>query len=583
MCGIVGKINLNNENVKKEEIQKMINVLRHRGPDGENIYINNNIGFGHVLLKIQDLSNESVQPYEFENLIMTYNGEIYNYVELKTDLTEKGYTFDTAGDTEVLIKHIHCFGLKETLNRIEGCYAIGLYNKESGEKYIIRDRLGIKPLYYYLDNQKLVFASEIKSIIEDKSIKRQFDLETIAISLNCKLWMDQEKTLFKNINMLKPGTYIKINEKNNIEIIKYYELKFSSEYQSPEKLINDFSKEFIDSVKKKQISKVPIAAFLSGGIDSSLVCKLLNDNMDSKLNTYTIHYDYDNDLDLNYANKLKEDEGFEQHNILITEDMYNLDNIDKVTYFVEEILIDKVYIPMYFNYKAAKDDGYTVVVSGQGSDEVWLGYVYVWKIFQYLDKSISYDGLLNDYYLCNMIFKDNINSEMKSIIKKAMLNYLKKNLQLNKNDLLNSYADLSLKTILHDLLMQEDKIAMANSVESRVPFVDNHRIVELAYKASSNIKLYDNREKYIVRKFAEGKINKEIIEREKYPFPEPPSVYNGKIKKLCSENWNEIKESNIIKKIIDNEKLNDINSFTDIELWTILVYWRFEKVFDMEV
>ena len=305
--------------------------------------------------------------------------------------------------------------------------------------------------------------------------------------------------------------------------------------------------------------------------------------MDSKLNTYTIHYDYDNDLDLNYANKLKEDEGFEQHNILITEDMYNLDNIDKVTYFVEEILIDKVYIPMYFNYKAAKDDGYTVVVSGQGSDEVWLGYVYVWKIFQYLDKSISYDGLLNDYYLCNMIFKDNINSEMKSIIKKAMLNYLKKNLQLNKNDLLNSYADLSLKTILHDLLMQEDKIAMANSVESRVPFVDNHRIVELAYKASSNIKLYDNREKYIVRKFAEGKINKEIIEREKYPFPEPPSVYNGKIKKLCSENWNEIKESNIIKKIIDNEKLNDINSFTDIELWTILVYWRFEKVFDMEV
>ena len=583
MCGIVGKINFNNKNVKKEEIQKMVNVLRHRGPDGEKIYINNHIGFGHVLLKIQDLSDESVQPYEFENLVMTYNGEIYNYEELKTDLTKKGYVFDTKGDTEVLIKYIHCFGLEKTLKKIEGCYAIGLYNKDSGDKYLIRDRFGIKPLYYYLDKEKLVFASEIKSIIEDKSIKRQFDLETVAISLNCKLWMDPEKTLFKNIFMLKPGTYIRINDKNNFEIKKYYDLNFSDEYQLPEKLVSDFSKEFINSVKKKQISKVPVAAFLSGGIDSSLVCKLLNDNMESKLNTYTIHYDYDNDLDLNYANKLKEDEGLEQHNILITEDMYNLNNIDKVTYYVEEILIDKVYIPMYFNYKAAKDDGYTVVVSGQGSDEVWLGYVFVWKIFQYLDNNISYDSLLNEYYLRNMIFKDNINPELKTIIKNAMFNYLAKNLHLNKKDLLNSYADLSLKTILHDLLMQEDKIAMANSVESRVPFVDNHRIVELAYKASSNIKLYDNREKYIVRKFAEGKINKEIIEREKYPFPEPPSIYNGKIKNICNENWDKIKESSIVKKIVENEKLKDINNFTDTELWMILVYWRFEIVFSMEV
>ena len=583
MCGIVGKINLNNKNVKQEEIQKMINVLRHRGPDGEKIYINNNIGFGHVLLKIQDLSNNSVQPYEFENLVMTYNGEIYNYDELKKELSKKGYLFYTKGDTEVLIKYIHCFGLEKTLNKIEGCYAIGLYNKESGEKYIIRDRFGIKPLYYYLDKEKLLFASEIKSIIEDKSIKRQFDLETIAISLNCRLWMDPEKTIFKNIFMLKPGTYIKIDDKNTITIKKYYELKFSDEYQSPEKLINDFSNEFMNSVKRKRISKVPIAAFLSGGIDSSLVCKILNDNMESKLNTYTIHYDYDKDLDLNYANKLKADEGFEQHNILVTEDMYNIDNIDKVTYYVEEILIDKVYIPMYFNYKAAKDDGYTVVVSGQGADEVWLGYIFVWKIFQYLDQNINYNILLNEYYLNNMIFKDNINCEMKNIIKNSMSNYLLKNLQLDKKDLLNSYADLSLKTILHDLLMQEDKIAMANSVESRVPFVDNHHIVELAYKASSHIKLYDNREKYIVRKFAEGKINKEIIEREKYPFPEPPSVYNGKIKSICNENWNEIIKSNIIRKIVDNEKLKNINNFTDIELWMILVYWRFEKVFNMEV
>lgn len=583
MCGIVGKINLSNKKVKKEEIQKMINVLRHRGPDGEKIYLRDNLGFGHVLLKIQDLSNDSIQPYEYDNLVITYNGEIYNYFDLKSELIEHGYVFHTNGDTEVLIKYIHCYGLEETLKKIEGCYAIGLYNKTTKEKYLIRDRFGIKPLYYYLDAEKLIFASEIKSIIEDSTIERKFDLETITISLNCKLWMDPEKTLFKNILMLKPGTYLKINSDNKVSMKEYYRLMFSNKYSTPDRLIQDFSKEFVESVKKKQISKVPIAAFLSGGLDSSLVCKILNDNMMGKLNTYTIHYDYDKDLDLNHATKLVEEENFKQHNILITEDMYNLENIDKVIYYVEEILIDKVYISMFFNYKAAKNDGYTVVVSGQGSDEVWLGYIFVWKIFKYLDKNINYGTLINDYYINNMILKNKISNDIKGILNNVMLEYLHRNLNLNKDDLLNSYADLSLKTILHDLLMQEDKIAMASSVESRVPFVDDHRIVELAYKSSSKVKLYDNREKYIVRMFAQGKINKDIIEREKYPFPEPPAIYNEKIKKLCCENWSDIIKSKIISKIVDNQKLKNINNFNDIELWTILVYWRFEKVFNMEV
>lgn len=583
MCGIVGKVNLNNKIVENDEIQKMIDVIRHRGPDGNGIYINENIGFGHVLLKIQDLSNCSVQPYKYDNLVMAFNGEIYNYKELKIELENKGYTFDTNGDTEVLIKYIHCFGIDETLKNIEGCYAICLLDNNNKDVYIIRDRFGIKPLYYTRNNEKLIFASEIKSIIQDESVERKFDIETVLISLNCKLWMDPKKTLFQNIYMLEPGNYIKINSNYKIEVKKYYELKFKDEYKDPKKLVEDFSKEFTKSVKKKLISKVPVAAFLSGGLDSSLVCKILNDSMKQKLNTYTIHYDFDNDLDLNYANQLKREEGFEQHNILITEKMYNIENIDKVTYSVEEILIDKVYIPMYFNYKAAKDDGYTVVVSGQGSDEVWLGYVFTWKIFQYINQNIDKATLINDYYIKNMVFKESINKKLKKSIVKTLERYLDSNLDLNRDDIINSYADMSMKTILHDLLMQEDKIAMANSIESRVPFIDNHHIVELAYNASSNIKLYDGREKYIVRSFAKGKINNEIIEREKYPFPEPPSAYNNRIKQLCIENWEKIKKSKIINIIIDADKLDDVDNFTPTEQWTMLVYWRFEQVFEMSV
>ena len=582
MCGIVGKINFNNEKIKKEEIRKMLKVLRHRGPDGNNVYINNNVGIGHVLLKIQDLTDDSLQPYEYENYVLAFNGEIYNYIKLKEDLIKKGYKFKTCGDTEVLIKYIHCYGLDKALREIEGCYAIVLYDKENKITHIIRDRFGIKPLHYYKDENKIVFASEIKSILEDKNIKKQVDFETMAISFNCRLWMDPKKTLFRNIYMLEPGHYLRINN-TIVEDIQYYKLDFSEKYEDSRELIKDFSIEFMDSINKKLISKVPIAAFLSGGIDSSVVCKLLNDNTSEPLNTYTICYNKDKDLDLNHAKELGLKEGFKQHNILISEDMYNIENIDKVTYGVEEVLIDKVYIPMYFNYKAAKDDGFTVVVSGQGADEVWLGYIFTWRLFEFLGNKANIDTLLKQYYLKNMLFYNKLNDDFKKILIPTLKNYLNKNLQLNSKDVLNSYSDLSIKTILHDLLMQEDKIAMAHSVESRVPFVDNHKIVELAYKAPSGLKIKDGREKYIIRKFSEGKLPDSIIKREKYPFPEPPSIYNEKIRELCIANWQDILKSKILSKVIDFNNIREVDDFSATEQWMLLAYWRFEKVFDVEV
>ncbi len=583
MCGIVGKVKLNNEKVTTKEIQNMLSVIKHRGPDGNGIFVEDNIGLGHTLLKIQDLSDSALQPYKYGNYVLTYNGEIYNFLDLKKELISNGYNFESSSDTEVLIKYIDYKGIDKTLQEIEGCYAIALFDKENDELYLIRDKFGIKPLYYYTDEDNLIWASEIKSILQNENIKRQVDIETIAISLSCKLWMDPIKTLFKDIYMLEPGSYIKIDKfKNKIKHI-YYKIDTNKKYDNYNEVITKFSEEFYNSIEKKLISKVPVAAFLSGGLDSSIVCKLLNDSMQKKLSTYTIKYDYDKDLDLNHAKKLSNEENFDQHNILISEDMYNIENIDKVTYYVEEILIDKVYIPMYFNYKAAKDDGYTVVVSGQGSDEPWLGYIFTWKLFQYTDENITKKTLINDYYIKNMVFKDKLNKDFENMLQNTMENYLDRNLRINKEDILNSYADLSIKTILHDLLMQEDKLAMANSVESRVPFVDNHRLIELAYNVNSTMKLQDGREKYIVRKFAEGKINNDIIEREKYPFPEPPSVYNKKIEELCIHNWEHIKKSKILNKILKKEKLENIANFTPLEQWWLLIYWRFEEVFKMEV
>lgn len=587
MCGIVGRYNFEiNKKVEKNNIEEMLNAIIHRGPDGEGIWVHDNIALGHRLLKIQDLSNKSVQPYKYQNLIMSYNGEIYNYQKLKNELIKEGMKFDTVGDTEVLIKCFAQWGIEETLSKIEGCFAIALYDKKIEKFYLIRDRFGIKPLYYYKNEKCILFSSEIKAILKNKEVQREYNEENIIVSLACRLWMHPSWTMFKNIYSVEPGCYLEFNN-NSFNQKRYYDISYKNELQNEKEIIKKFNKEFRDSIKKKLISKVPVAAFLSGGIDSSLLCRVTKDYFKGQLSTYTICYEHDNDLDLIHAKELAKIENFKQNNILITDDYYSIENIDKVIYSVEELLIDKVYLPVYFNYKAAKEDGFTVVLNGQGSDEVWLGYIFNWDIFNFTKENDDSKILIDEYYLPNIIFKNKFNKEFKKKINETLKIYLKETLekysQKNNPDKLNEYSIMSIKTILHDLLLQEDKLAMAHSIESRVPFVDNHRLVELSMKIPSKLKIKDGREKYVLRNYGKNILPKSIIERKKYAFPEPPNVYDKKIQKLCEDNWDEIKECKILNEIIENKYLKNMESFNNRELWWILVLWRFEHVFNMEV
>ena len=475
---------------------------------------------------------------------------------------------------------------RRNFKKIEGCYSIALYFQNEDTLYLIRDRFGIKPLHYYKDDEKIIFSSEIKAILVNEDVKREYNQENIIVSLACKLWMHPKWTMFKDIYNVEPGSYIKIKDGNMMKK-QYYEIDYNATLLDEDEAIKQFGNEFEESVIKKLQSKVPIAAFLSGGIDSSLLCKIAQDNLENTLNTYTICYEKDNDLDLMHANELAEKENFCQHNILITEDYYTIENIDKVIYSVEEILIDKVYLPVYFNYKSAKDDGFTVVLNGQGSDEVWLGYIFNWDIFNYTNTSDDVEKLIREYYMPNIIFKGKFKSEFNNKIIEGIRQYLKDTLEkyskLTNDDKLNDYSIMSIRTILHDLLLQEDKLAMAHSVESRVPFIDNHKLVELSMSMPSNLKIKDGREKYILRKYGKHLLPESIIKRRKYAFPEPPNVYDGKLKKLCDDNWNNIANCKIINKMIDSRFLKDSSSFTNKELWWLLVYWRFENIFKMEV
>ena len=416
MCGIVGEYRFDRQNVKENDIDSMLKKIIHRGPDNGSAWVKNGVGLGHRLLKIQDLSEDSIQPYEYKNWVMTYNGEIYNFKELRNELIKKGYSFLSIGDTEVLIKCFNEYGIEGTLEKIQGCFAIGLYNKLDDNLYLIRDRFGIKPLHYYKDNSKILFSSEIKAIITDRNIQRKYNISNVLLSFACRLWMHPKWTMFENIYNVNPGTYLRITKDFFIEK-QYYDLKYTNELTNINEIVNKFSCIFEDSIKRKLISKVKVSAFLSGGIDSSLLCKVANDNLEQSLNTYTICYEKDNDLDLNHAIELAEKEKFQQHNILIPEKFYTIENIDKVTESVEEILIDKVYIPVYFNYKAAKDDGFTVVLNGQGSDEVWLGYIFNWSIYNYTRNEDTKEKLINEYYMPNMIFKNKLKSDYNNKMK----------------------------------------------------------------------------------------------------------------------------------------------------------------------
>ena len=584
MCGIVGKYKFKG-NIESQDIKNMLNSITHRGPDYGDIWLKDNIGLGHRLLKIQDLSQKSFQPYKYGKYVMSYNGEIYNYQIIREQLEKENIFFESSGDTEVLIKCFEKYGVNRTLNMIEGCFAIALYDTVNDILYLIRDRVGIKPLHYYINNEGIIFASEIKAILQNKEVRKNYNLENIIISLACRLWMHPKWTMFNNIFNVEPGTYLKI-EKDKVKEIKYYDLKYTNELNDEKIAIQEFGNEFEKTIKSKLISKVPIAAFLSGGIDSSLVCKIAQDKMKNRLNTYTICYEKDDDQDLIHAKELAEKENFKQHNILIKQEDYTIKNIDEVIYAVEEILIDKVYLPVYFNYREAKKDGFTIVLNGQGSDEVWLGYIFNWNIFNYTKETDDVEKLIESYYMPNMIFKGKFKKDFNENIKNTLKKYLKDTLEKysksENDDKLNDYSIMSIKTILHDLLLQEDKLAMAHSVESRVPFVDDHKLIELSMKMPSKLKIKDGREKYILRKFGEDKLPESIIKRRKYAFPEPPDIYDSKIKKICIENWNSISKCKILNRIIDNKYWENIDNFSNRELWWLLVYWRFESVFKME-
>ena len=567
----------------------MKNSLKHRGPcaDGIRIELGGRLGIGNTRLALVDLCDRSDQPLEIDNFIITFNGEIYNHKELRKELQGHGYNFKTTSDTEVIIRGFQKWGDK-ALNRFNGCFAFALFDRKNKKLYVVRDPIGKKQIVYtQASNGDWVFASEIKALLKHPFVKAEPNIDRFIADLIFKFFSDKQETHFKNILHVLPGHYLlfDLEKGSTLRIKKYWDIdKITSEDYTKKDIPNitdNLEKLLRDSVKLRMDADTEVGTILSGGIDSSLITKIASECHNQKykkpLHCFTIKYDYGENKDLKYTKLLcGQMKNVKLHEIEIKNDI-SINEFDKVTFSLEEPLLDKVFIPQFKNYEYAQKAGLRAVINGQGADELWLGYLFFYDLLRLPAKDINYQGL-KKYWSRQFKFSAFIKSkEMKDRVNKIITENLRKNFVPYKGaDKTESLVNFSIKTHLQTMFMQEDRLSMANGVEVRLPHVDL-RIIKLALSIPSLLKILDKKEKYILRKLGKRLLPKEIYTRRKMAFPDPPSQYDRRTEALF--NKKEIFESKILGEIFQGNIENFFYKLPIRSRWELLAISRMEKIF----
>lgn len=566
MCGICG---FNWED--KELVRRMCKSLVHRGPDDKGIYTDKNISLGHKRLSIIDLSKAGKQPMSNENgdIWITFNGEIYNFKELRADL-EKKYKFNSNTDTEVIIHAYEEHG-EGCLDLLEGDFAFCIYDSRKNIFFLARDRLGVKPLYFYHNKGKFMFASEIKAILENEEVKRQINKDALNKFISLR-YVPGEQTIFDNIYRLMSGDYLVYYMDKDVLIHKnYWDLKlYNKRKHSEDYYAKHIIRLFHDSVKQRLISDVPLGAYLSGGIDSSAIVAMMHqirkqDNDKEEIKTFSVGFeqgDYVNELP--YARQISDIFSTNHKEIFIKPNVVEL--LPKIIWNLDEPMADPALIPVYLLSQQAKKD-ITVVLTGDGGDEVFAGYDQYkflgWgnklkhipfsnnasefmnlmppsvlnKIYKYSSKmgkdsfkkvdlmisAFKKDNTAKAYYELVSLIND---KERKELLKQdwfRKLNYpaLNKEYFMSKQPYLNQLLHFDTKNLLPEsYLMKTDRMTMAHAVEGRVPFLD-HKLVQFAYNTPSSLKLRNGTTKYILKKSLSRYLPRHILHRKKQTFHVP--------------------------------------------------------------
>ena len=555
MCGICGIINFDDSLVSEKEINLMNDEMVLRGPDDFGTYIKNNLGMAMRRLSIIDV-DKGHQPM-FSNdgkIIIVFNGEIYNYLELKSNLIKKGYSFSTTSDTEVLIKMYEEYG-ERFIEKINGMFSICLFDKNINLLLLIRDRIGIKPLFYHYNEKRLCFSSSIKSIKKILS-NINIDKKNFLLYLTAN-YVPNSESIYSDIKKLKPGEYIRI-QNNRIKFIKYWNLPNSNKFINDDEFEQNLKNLILNSIKIQSRSDVEVGSMLSGGVDSSIITSLFAKNVDKKVKTFCLDFIGKNQNENNDAQIVSKNINSDHFNKNIDHKIF-YESLEKISNLLDEPISDNAMISSYVVSQMAKKNNVKVILSGAGGDELLGGYSRHYQsfknffigamriesnfanklvkmlplsmrnyFFKIKSQSLNY---INDTSGVNIssflsIIKDEkilnetvfqIEQIYKPFLEQKTLNYKKK---IMSSDLLNYLPD--------NVLSLLDKTTMMNSIEGRVPFLD-HRIVEYVY--SSNNCIFKNNKfnnsKIILKKIFKNDIPNHIYQKPKIGFNAPLNYWKN--------------------------------------------------------
>lgn len=571
MCGIVGIINFHKNILDDKEILfKMENSLTKRGPDEEGHYLSKNVLFGHRRLVVVDKDGGKqpmIKNIENKEYILIYNGELYNTEDLRKDLLNKGFKFNSYSDTEVLLNS-YIYYKEKAVEKLNGIFSFAVFDKKENTIFLARDQMGVKPLFYSIKNNNIIFASEIKAILCHPNIKPIVDEKGLTELFALGPARIPGSGVFKDIKEIPPAHYMIIN-KDNCILKEYWDVKAEENTETLEEIINHTRTLLIDAIKRQLVGDVPLCTFLSGGLDSSAISAIVSNEFKKKnkiLTTYSIDYE-DNDKyfksslfqptsDEYWAEEMAKFIGSNHKTVTLNHKnlAYALYNATEANDLPQMADIDS---SLFLFCKEVRKD-FVISLSGECADELFGGYPWFTRDELKYANTFPWSRFINDRL---SILNDGLKKlELEELSQTMYKNTLKKVPHLENEDKedfrMRELFYLNIKWFMVTLLNRKDRMSMANSLEVRVPFADIN-LAQYAFNIPSKIKLLEGREKGLLRKSLEGILPRDIIYRKKSPYPKTHNPIYTEIVCSIMKNILNNKTSPILS-LIDKEKVKEI-------------------------
>lgn len=584
MCGIIGEISQNE--IDSSHFKSMLNTLSHRGPDGEGIeYLyENRVALGHRRLSIIDLTEKGKQPMtnEDNSVWLTFNGEIYNFQQLKKELNAAGHQFKSTSDSEVLVHGYEHWGIDVLLDKISGMFAFAIWDEKLGKLFLARDRFGIKPLYYYHNSSHFIFSSELKAIHASKNVNLELDFSSVFDYFVYR-YVPSPKSIYKHTYKLPPAHYLTFDPKSSdLKIYRYWELETAEDISNQDDINGTVKQLLNESINSHLVSDVPVGVLLSGGYDSSALVQFMS-QMSYPISTYTIGFEKWSKSEHEFARLIAQKYNTDHHEHLIKDVVP--ENFDHLMYHYDEPLGGTSFLPT-FKVSELASKHVKVVLGGDGGDEIFAGYKWHYKISESLSspfnriKNLKSDWLLRQYF--SQMSWSGFNYKEVNRLFHNVLNgkdvpddlWLYRKYDNSKLPPIKRLQLLDISTFLPEVVLTKvDRASMSQSLEVRVPYLD-HRIAEYFFHLQSDLYYDSSVKKKLLFDQIKDNLPAEILSKPKQGFGAPAA--NSEI---VSEYFRNINKLKIVEhKLVDATIISDyVNRNQAPKLWAIFLFDNWYK------